>query len=61
MNCDNFLCVYEKNGKCSCGEISLDIMGACTDCIYITIDPETLDALKKKTLKSLGDDCFLED
>lgn len=55
MMCENFLCIYEKKGKCTLRSVELDILGSCKECIYVTIDAETLDTLKKKTLISLGD------
>ena len=55
MTCENFLCVYEKNGECIFESVEHDILGTCKDCIYVTIDAETLAELKKKTLISLGD------
>lgn len=44
--CENEFCVYEEDGKCTLDEITLDISGACSDCIYINIDEQTLKILK---------------
>ena len=40
MNCENYLCIYESNGKCTLKTISLDISGQCTNCIYVTLTEE---------------------
>lgn len=49
--CENEFCVYEEKGKCTLSEISLDISGARSDCIYINIDEQTLKILKNATPK----------
>ena len=53
MHCENFLCIYEKNGKCLIEGIDLDIMGQCTSCIYPNFEKEVLQRYKEKTIKDL--------
>lgn len=55
MNCENFLCIYEKNNKCLLDTINLDILGQCTNCVYISIENDLLDTLKKNTRAALQD------
>jgi len=43
VKCENRFCIYFKKGECSLKEITLDIQGICTECIYVDIPEETLD------------------
>lgn len=52
MDCENYLCIYESNGKCTLKTISLDISGQCTNCIYVTLTEEEVEQAKKRTLNS---------
>ena len=51
MECENSLCIYEKNKKCILDEISVNMLGICDECIYPSIDEELLQDLKNKTLE----------
>ena len=51
MKCENYFCIYESNGDCTLKEISLNIMGACEDCIYPSIDREYLEKEKQILLE----------
>ena len=53
MRCENLFCVYSQKGHCILDEISLDIQGSCTNCIYIDIESEYLDCERKKLLNEL--------
>lgn len=53
MKCENIFCIYESEDNCILKEIVLDIIGQCTQCIYATIDDETLKTAKEKTFKSV--------
>lgn len=53
MKCENIFCVYESQGTCILEEIELDILGQCSQCIYATIDDETLKLAKEKTLRKM--------
>ena len=55
MECENFLCVYQKDDKCILDRISLDVVGHCLDCIYVDIEPELLKELKDKQLKQFAE------
>ena len=46
MNCENILCVYEKDGHCILDEIELDIHGQCKECIYVELNLKELDTQK---------------
>ena len=50
MKCQNFFCVYQKQGECILDEITLDIDGRCEDCIYVNINDDLLQKLKVKQL-----------
>ena len=50
MKCENYFCIYEENGFCTLKEISLNIMGACEDCIYPSINREYLQKKKQKLI-----------
>ena len=53
MECENSLCIYERDRKCILEKISVNMLGICDDCIYPSIDDEVLNSLKEKTLKRL--------
>ena len=53
IKCENFLCIFEKRGKCIFDEIELDITGQCTVCIYPNFDEEYLDNAKIQTLNKI--------
>ena len=50
INCENFLCIYQKNNKCILNEISLDNLGICGQSIYVDIEKEKLDIMKMEML-----------
>ena len=51
INCENCFCIYEENGKCILDKVELDIMGQCTECIYVNLDDSVLKKAKQKLLK----------
>ncbi len=52
VNCENCFCVYEENGKCTLDSIEIDINGSCTACVYVDIQEDVLNSLKKQLLES---------
>lgn len=34
MRCKNFRCIYNKNTRCTAGEILIDQFGKCADCVH---------------------------
>ena len=50
MRCENIFCIYWKNEECILGEVSLDIMGNCQDCIYVDIEDDVLENYRNKLL-----------
>ena len=42
MQCANYLCIYEKDGGCTLGGISLNIWGSCEECLYINVEEDEL-------------------
>ena len=55
MKCENNFCVYNKKGNCII-EPSMNVFGACESCVYVEPDPDYIDALKIKLLKSWGEE-----
>jgi len=55
MKCENIFCVYQKDGQCRLGEITLDIQGRCEDCVYVEPDEELLEEAKARVLESWGE------
>ncbi|MBE6799539.1 MAG: hypothetical protein E7525_07215 [Ruminococcaceae bacterium] len=53
MNCENYMCIYQKNGECVLKEISIDVSGMCQDCIYPNVDEGLLKTLKEYTIKKM--------
>lgn len=53
VNCQNIFCVYESKGECVLKEVSIDISGACEECIYVAIDNKVLQKEKSNILKNL--------
>lgn len=52
MKCENYLCIYENRGKCRLKSITLDILGQCTKCVYVTFSEEELKQAKKQALST---------
>ena len=51
MKCENYFCIYEDNGKCILDKIELDIMGQCTECIYVNLESDVLKEAKQNLLR----------
>ncbi len=51
MRCENIFCIYQSNGRCTLDEVSMDILGMCTECIYANIDKDILEQARVKLLK----------
>ena len=51
MKCENYFCIYEDNGKCILDKIELDVMGQCTECIYVNLESDVLKEAKQNLLK----------
>ena len=49
--CENQFCVYWSENTCTLRKISLDAVGACTDCIHVEV-PKGLLAQKRQELLS---------
>lgn len=47
MLCENLFCIYWSNDECVLDNISLDIQGSCTSCIYVNIDESILKSQRK--------------
>ncbi len=51
MTCGNCFCIYWSDNKCILDDITLDIQGNCTSCIYVSIPEKTLEQKRKEVLK----------
>ena len=51
MKCENIFCIYQREGKCTLEEISVDLAGMCEESVDIIVDEETLKELKEKIKK----------
>lgn len=50
MDCENYLCIYENNHKCVLDNISIDSLGMCSECIYVSPNSIELKKMKKNLL-----------
>ena len=55
LSCENEFCIYQKQGNCILENVHLDIQGNCIECIYINVEQDILNNLKKKLLRELED------
>ncbi len=55
MRCENEFCIYQEQGECILDDIKLDIIGQCTDCIYVNIPEEILENFKSEHRKRKTD------
>lgn len=51
MKCENEFCIYQEKGSCVLDDINLDILGQCTECIYVDIPESQLENFKKEHRK----------
>jgi len=51
LRCENIFCIYQNNDRCILEDINLDIQGNCTDCIYVNLNNEFLEKIKKESKK----------
>ena len=54
MKCDNKLCIYNQKGNCILHEITIDVTGVCSECIYPEIEEQVLLLSKLRTLSDLN-------
>ena len=54
LSCENEFCIYQKQGSCILESVQLDTQGGCQDCIYVTVEEDTLSDLKERLLSKLG-------
>jgi hypothetical protein len=48
MKCENEFCIYQEKGNCILDDIKLDVIGQCTECIYVNIPNKQLEKLKNE-------------
>lgn len=51
MMCENKFCLYWDNNTCVLNEVSLDIQGSCTNCIYISFEEAELNERRHSQLE----------
>lgn len=54
MTCGNKFCIYWEQGTCELSQVSLDIQGACEDCIYISIGEQEMQAARRAARENLA-------
>ena len=55
MKCENDFCIYQHCGICMLGEITINSLGMCEQCIIISLNENDLTQAKAKTLDRLED------
>lgn len=55
MRCENLFCIYEREGECLLDVIDLDMQGGCNECVYVDIDKDYLEKIKKQKRIELGE------
>lgn len=53
IQCGNHFCIYYDNAVCLLNSVSLDIVGLCSNCIYVDIEQEYLATQRKRLLREL--------
>ena len=53
MKCDFDYCVYNRRYTCSLGELHINMLGSCSECITVSIPPTELKRLKTEELKGM--------
>ncbi len=48
-------CIYEREGECLLDIIDLDMQGGCNECVYVDIDKDYLEKIKKQKRIELGE------
>ena len=47
MKCENYYCIYEKDGECLFDEVGVTSGGICSECILVSVPFEALEKLKQ--------------
>lgn len=50
MICENEICIFNKEGKCTLDTISLDAIGLCEDCVIVELDEALIEKEKERQL-----------
>ncbi|MFI3253379.1 MAG: hypothetical protein R3Y63_03445 [Eubacteriales bacterium] len=58
MTCRHRFCIYQEDNHCTAGEVSLDEVGMCYDCICISLSEEALEMEKEKLRKKFASTDF---
>lgn len=53
MTCENRFCVYWSKDNCTLGEVRLNGMGSCEDCIVVEVPEELLEKKRAALLQEL--------
>ena len=53
VTCENHFCVYWSEDTCTLRKISLDAVGACTDCIHVEVPKDLLAQKRQEDRKSV--------
>ena len=50
MRCENLYCMYWSCDRCTLDKISLNVVGSCEECIYVSIPEEVLQRERERAL-----------
>ena len=53
--CENEFCIYWAANTCTLNAITLDRMGICSNCIYVSVEESVLKEYREKLLKKFDD------
>jgi len=53
MNCANYYCLHNKRFECTLGEINIDSMGVCDECILVKFNVEIVEYAKNLQSKMM--------
>lgn len=51
MECENYFCVYQEDGRCVLTSVRLDVQGRCKACIYLPLDDKLKDLKAEVRIK----------
>ena len=55
MKCEVAYCIYNRDFECICKITRLNSLGMCEECILINLDPEFLEAEKRRQLQNINE------
>lgn len=47
LSCENYFCIYQKDGACILDHININIQGFCEGCVFPDVDFDKLEKIKE--------------